>query len=812
MEWRRPGWNMERDILIWIVAAGIVLWIALIISRRTGRQPGDPQRSADTGAAPRSDRPVQADPREAMPATQPPLVTTPAPTRTPAPVTPSAPPPTTSSRSSWQPPLPAPAPAEKHRPAGDGLRWLERHEVVTIGGRSIGGGMFYVGSWRDPYSAPKCLINRDYPLSPHAADIAIDDLGYWPSYSRLDGHQRAAFLNWLASGRNDPRAAIGYVFIYFYGLERRILLQRAMSDADAIISEVERLRGIYGANDAFERYSRDFLFAVSLLKGEGVPERPILDAAGGFYLPQWLILGIGHRLDRGLPLDAEWVMAWALHHPETRLRTPARRAFDELCALFRARFDALHPGGLRLARPRTNIGTLAYRVASQDFEVKLEGSFSRWPSIERLTKPVTDAQALIETCTADLDAYSRLLGRDPEAAGSVQARLLLPPELRDMESGALGALRAWLMQSPVVTVAEALPRFGVEAGERIGKAAMRGVAEMAAELGFGMEPDVRHGARTPRRDELVVFFPQADATTADTPGDAYQAAALALTLCAIVAHADDVVTSEEERHLAGLAAAHVHLSAPERRRLDAHVTRMLKAPPSLASVQGRLTALPEARRHEIMTFLLALAAADGQVAVSELKLLEKLYKLVGLEPTQLFVDIHALEAEDDAISVVQPATTSATGRRIPPPPAEAPAPDPVEELSGVRLDMSRIERIRHDTAQVSALLSGIFVDETQAGAPPEPEPAPAVDEGTDRDAFDGLDRRHETLLRQIAAHGEIPRETFSELCRSAGLMPDGTIETLNEWAFDRFDAPILEDGDPLVVDIALLSQSCGQLA
>jgi hypothetical protein len=87
-----------------------------------------------------------------------------------------------------------------------------------------------------------------------------------------------------------------------------------------------------------------------------------------------------------------------------------------------------------------------------------------------------------------------------------------------------------------------------------------------------------------------------------------------------------------------------------------------------------------------------------------------------------------------------------------------------------------------------------------------------VDEGTDRDAFDGLDRRHETLLRQIAAHGEIPRETFSELCRSAGLMPDGTIETLNEWAFDRFDAPILEDGDPLVVDIALLSQSCGQLA
>ncbi|WP_372023099.1 TerB N-terminal domain-containing protein (plasmid) [Tistrella mobilis] len=803
---------MERETLIWIVAAGIVLWIALIISRRTGRQSGDQQRHTDTGAAP---RPVQARPTEPHEAA-PTAGTSSRSTGTwpPAPATPPlpAPSPTTSSRSSWQPPVPAPAPAEKQRPAGDGLRWLERHEVVTIGGRSIGGGMFYVGNWRDSYSAPKCLIDRDCPLSRHAADIAIDDLGYWPSYSRLDVHQRAAFLNWLASGRNDPRAAIGYVFIYFYGLERRILLQRAMSDADAIIAEVERLRGIYGTNDAFERYSRDFLFAVALLKGEGVPERPILHAAGGFHLPQWLILGIGHRLDRGLPLDADWVMAWALHHPETRLRTPARRAFSELCALFRARFDALHPGGLRLARPRTNIGALNYRVASQDFEAKLEGSFSRWPSIERLTKPVTDAQALIETCTADLDAYSRLLGRDPGAAGSIQAQLLLPPELRDMEEGALGELRAWLMQSPVVTLAEALPRFGVEAGERIGKASARGVAEMAAELGFGMEPDVRHGARTPRNDDLVVFFPQADAATADAPGDTYQAAALALTLCAIVAHADDVVTPEEERHLAGLAAAHVHLSESEQCRLDAHVARMLKAPPSLASVQSRLTALPEARRHEIMTFLVALAAADGQVAVSELKLLEKLYKLVGLEPTQLFTDIHALEAGDDAISVVQPATPGPTGRRIPPPPAGTPASDTVEELSGVRLDMSRIERIRHDTAQVSALLSGIFVDETQAAAPPEPELAPTEDEGTDRDAFDGLDQRHEALLRQIAAHGEIPRETFRELCSSAGLMPDGTIETLNEWAFDRFDAPIVEDGDPLVIDTTLLSQSCGQLA
>jgi hypothetical protein len=47
------------------------------------------------------------------------------------------------------------------------------------------------------------------------------------------------------------------------------------------------------------------------------------------------------------------------------------------------------------------------------------------------------------------------------------------------------------------------------------------------------------------------------------------------------------------------------------------------------------------------------------------------------------------------------------------------------------------------------------------------------------------------------------------LCRGFELLPDGAIESLNEWSFDRFDAAIIEDGDPLYVQYDVLPVNLG---
>ena len=92
--------------------------------------------------------------------------------------------------------------------------------------------MVYVGTSlptpfddRDP-----CLIDPTRPVASQG-DYTERDMGYWPSYSEVSPHARGAYLNWLAGGRQDPRADIGYVFLFFYGLERRAIIDGAKDEA-----------------------------------------------------------------------------------------------------------------------------------------------------------------------------------------------------------------------------------------------------------------------------------------------------------------------------------------------------------------------------------------------------------------------------------------------------------------------------------------------------------------------------------------------------------------------------------------------------
>jgi len=48
-------------------------------------------------------------------------------------------------------------------------------------------------------------------------------MDYWPSYCEVSPRARAAYLRWLEDGRRDESTYIGYVFLFFYGLERRLL-------------------------------------------------------------------------------------------------------------------------------------------------------------------------------------------------------------------------------------------------------------------------------------------------------------------------------------------------------------------------------------------------------------------------------------------------------------------------------------------------------------------------------------------------------------------------------------------------------------
>ena len=132
---------------------------------------------------------------------------------------------------------------------------------MVISGHTIPGGMIWVGSTMahgygqiDP-----ALVNPRLPVDMRRPDWDAASVGYWPSYTDITSRQRAAYLSWLAHGRRAPGVPICYVFLFFYGLERRVLDaidMRAAQTADglaelaAIRAEIKALRDVYTGQPA----------------------------------------------------------------------------------------------------------------------------------------------------------------------------------------------------------------------------------------------------------------------------------------------------------------------------------------------------------------------------------------------------------------------------------------------------------------------------------------------------------------------------------------------------------------------------------
>ncbi len=88
---------------------------------------------------------------------------------------------------------------------------------------------------------------------------SIPKLPYFPSYSGMDPEQRALYLHWLCD--ISVSIEIGYVFVYYYGLERHLVI----GDFDAAFNEILCLRK-YHNNGSFQLYSASALVHACLIR------------------------------------------------------------------------------------------------------------------------------------------------------------------------------------------------------------------------------------------------------------------------------------------------------------------------------------------------------------------------------------------------------------------------------------------------------------------------------------------------------------------------------------------------------------------
>lgn len=343
-------------------------------------------------------------------------------------------------------------------------------------------------------------IDASLPVS--FAPTVMNTIGYYPSYDRLTPPQRGTYLRWLEGGRVDDFDDQACLFLFFYGLEHRILADldptTGTDEIRLIYIELAQLAQRFSHRHSFWHYARsllDLLDALLVSLGVAPPERPESHGPVPFsVMPVMLQLELAAAAKHGLPIAPEVALAIVRSHSDARLRTPARRCVEQFDTLFLARYRQRFADGLTLPALTTDPLVLSYRPAARGpqwrsivFHHSALGTtnpsggalslefvpLGPYESAVTITiddlSPVLSAQSfprplrdIVEECHAALDRYSRYMGTKDADPTSAKGQALLPPELRQRPARA-----ATLVNLDVVAELLASDRVTIIMDERL---------------------------------------------------------------------------------------------------------------------------------------------------------------------------------------------------------------------------------------------------------------------------------------------------------------------------------------------------------
>ena len=672
--------------------------------------------------------------------------------------------------------------------------WVPGHETVTVGGLRLRG-FIYVGEALKPQNGwsarDNCLVVPSLKLAARA-DVSGEHLDYWPSYERLAQSSRKAYLDWLATDRSNPDTPLGYVFLYFYGLERRLMLDEERDERDAIIGEVHRLVGIYGGNASFRRYSAELLGAASVMDGGRGEESWHPIALGDVPIADRFELG--RLAAAGRPIPPSLLLSLVANHPETRLRAPVRRLPELVSERFCAMVARDHPHGLTLSLPRTVPKLeVVYRSASSTFEVPVVGAAHSVPDLSQLTEPLGYGRALLDAVTDELDGYSREIGKSDGAPTSIAGLSKLPPALRHRQASAvagpaMAALEEVADGRKIHRLADVLALVGLRT-DLSTKVGLRELSQCLAGWGMGIVPDPHFVPKIlADRDTVLVFRIDVTKPVESEPGAQYRMTYVSLALGVVVANSDGSVSEAERRMLSRLILDTPGLSEQEQRRLVADFRWLEANPLDVSYLRQFLRETTSEFRTALMRNLVSVSASDGNMDAGEVGVLERLAKILGLNNAIVYEALHQSQPEADDLAMLE-APMPGAGHPIP----GRPLPGPTRSF-----DTEKLASIRAETAYASTLLNDIFADEPETTPDEVVEPVSATDE---------LDQRHRALLDELVTRPEWSGDDFERLVRHAGLMPGSAKARINDWSIERFDELILEGDGTIVVNSSLVLES-----
>ncbi|MDD4873283.1 MAG: TerB N-terminal domain-containing protein, partial [Kiritimatiellae bacterium] len=311
------------------------------------------------------------------------------------------------------------------------LEWKGAGTTIRIGKYVITDPLTYVSDGAPAENEASC-INLKLPVGRPVLE-SRGALGYWPEYAGISPDQRANYLSWLSTGRKEQLDDVGYAFLYFYGLERRALVDN--EDIEAILTQANRLMFYYSASRSFFGYSSRFLaFVLARIGLDNLPRESfdiIFQQTLKEFDEETLAVSLAWLQHANAPLPSFLAYEVAKNDIRSSRSIVVTRIADHFRFLFNKKYESQFGVGMTL-KVAARDKLIEYKPASSTLlTLKSRGFINgiRIPNVLGLSsqfKPLVD---IWEECIEELKPLSREIGKGKDV-DTREAYQALPEALK----------------------------------------------------------------------------------------------------------------------------------------------------------------------------------------------------------------------------------------------------------------------------------------------------------------------------------------------------------------------------------------------
>lgn len=653
------------------------------------------------------------------------------------------------------------------------VEFLSAEETTDIHGYKIKGPLWVGPLTKREAEREPAVIDRKQPVT--KSELA-EPLGYWSNYSFLHPEQRNRYLRWLSGDRSEIED-LGYLFLYFYGFERYVLRgvkgepgplkEQNLRD---IVAEIHRLRKLF-SNRSFQSYSDQLLDVIYVMHWPGrLDERKGAFPSGSAIAAHYVIAKHANASPDAV-LDSDWALHWLLGFGSVSKTKMIREQYPVLRMLFKASYLKITNGGMKVPKCRTKLKLNFTPAARGMEELSVIDTPDDWCDPTALKRPLAKLLEVNEEVMPALRSLGKAIAKK-EISGILAAwpenvPLESVPKLKQISE----RLYARLGSAQTMEASTLAEMVGATVGEKLTLSQMKNLARALRSLQYTLVPHPEVTPSAVQANETVLCY-KGDCPTELSP----EGIRIALTcqLGALLASSDGSVHQAEEALLRRMIQS--HSNQVEREYLDFYLSWRLGHPPSTTGVKKQVDQLDGSQKHEIARLLVDLALADQELASSEIKQLEKLFKQLGLDQGLVTELLHKAASPDTIPSVI-------TGK---------------SEQAGARvaLDKAALEHHAQSTKDIQSVLGQIFSEGESEEAESDMKENPATSDSWHEGR---LDSAHDSLASWLFTKDEWTIEDVTKRCAELGLLVDGALDTINEASFETLGDSLIEVGDSIEV-------------